>query len=218
MFDSKNLHHAYFIEGDSASALVALDTFLESDLAIVRQGHPDVHFAEYDSLGIDESRELQSMQSMRPLLGDRKIFIIITPAITSEAQNSLLKVFEEPTQGTHFFIISSSRRILLPTLRSRMVIVEHRSPSVSDAAVDVQTFAKRFIKMSPKDRLTSVADMVEAKDRVKAEAFLIALIAELHSDMKKNGKALKEIISLTSYMKDRASSLKLILERVALML
>ncbi len=227
MFDPKNLHHAYFIEGEKTASLAALEAFLKDELNIVRQGHPDVHFAEYDSLGIDESRDLQSSQSMKPLLGDRKIFIIITGAITSEAQNSLLKVFEEPTPGTHFFIISSSHRILLPTLRSRMVIVTHRADnkaaaSVSDSAVALATSVRRFIKMSPKDRLAFVAPMIEEKDKAAVENFLSALVGELHGESLQKStpakaKNIKEILSLANYLKDRASSLKLILERISLL-
>ena len=61
----------------------------------------------------------------------KKIFIIETGFFTREAQNSLLKVFEEePTEGTHFFVFTPSAETLLPTLRSRMVIL-HQKRKVS---------------------------------------------------------------------------------------
>ncbi|HVT74984.1 MAG TPA: hypothetical protein VHD69_01015 [Candidatus Paceibacterota bacterium] len=211
MFDVDTLHHAYFIEGDRAAALAELEAFLDKAFGIVRQGHPDVHYAEYDSLGIDESRALQDMQALRPIRGDRKIFILVASAITSEAQNSLLKVFEEPTPGTHFFVISLSARILLPTLRSRMVVVVHETAKKNDARRD----AKNFIPMSPKSRLAFVAPLIEEKDKARAEEFLHAVIAELHRE--KMMAPIKELLALVSYLKDRSSSLKLILERAALL-
>ncbi|HVU06876.1 MAG TPA: hypothetical protein VHE10_03780 [Candidatus Paceibacterota bacterium] len=211
MFSRDSLHHAYFIEGDKAPALAAVEAFLSDGLGIVRQGHPDVHYAEYESLGIGESRALREMQAMKPVRGDRKIFILVADSMTNEAQNSLLKVFEEPTPGTHFFVISSSARILLPTLRSRMIVVVHESAKKSDARRD----AKNFIPMSPKSRLAFVAPLIEEKDRAKAEEFLHAVIAELHRE--KNMAPMKELLSLVSYLKDRSSSLKLILERAALL-
>ncbi|MDP1625122.1 MAG: hypothetical protein Q8L64_05110 [bacterium] len=221
MFDPKALHHAYFIEGEREAVLASLDAFLSEGLGIVRAGHPDVHYAIYESFGIDEGRALQDMQSMRPVMGDRKVFIVSTGAITNEAQNSLLKVFEEPTTGTHFFVIAPTRRILLPTLRSRMVIIAHESAGLTgDAALSID--AKAFVKMSPKDRLAAVAGIIEEKDKAKAEGFLASLITELRGDsLEKAGPvrahAVKEIVGLSAYLKDRAPSVKLVLERAALL-
>jgi hypothetical protein len=224
MFDKSSLHHAYFIEGERAHVLADLEAFLTEAFTIVRQGHPDVHYAEYESFGIDDGRGLQEMQSVRPIAGDRKIFIIAVDAMTSEAQNSLLKVFEEPTPGTHFFIISSSRRILLPTLRSRVIIVAHASSRESSSGTgNAAADAKTFIGMSPKDRLAYVAGMIEEKDKALAEGFLLSLVGELRESGLESVtsparlKAIKEILSLIPYLKDRAPSVKLILERVALL-
>jgi DNA polymerase III delta prime subunit len=197
MFLKDSLHHAYFIEGEREAVLAKLESFLDKAFKIVRQGHPDVHYAEHESFGIDEGRELQSMQSMKPVAGDKKIFIIVLRSITSEAQNSLLKVFEEPTPGTHFFIISSSQSILLPTLRSRVVVVSHTSARNQNFESEMA----EFIKMPLKERLAYVAEMIEEKDKSKAEVFLNALVAELHKkNLKGNEKAIKEIISLSKYI------------------
>lgn len=200
--------------------LADIESFLSESFGIVRQGHPDVHYAEHQSFGIDEGRSLQEMQSLRPVVGDKKIFIIVLDAITSEAQNSLLKVFEEPTPGAHFFVISSSSRILLPTLRSRMVVVVH--PSAADRTESTSADATKFIQSSHKERLEYVAGLIEEKDKARAEDFLQALIgalagAGLSKATPKRAAEIKEILTLATYLKDRAPSLKLILERVALL-
>jgi hypothetical protein len=212
MFPKENLHHAYFIEGEREAVIAEVESYLQSALGIVRQGHPDVHFAIHDAFGIDESRALSDTQSMRPVMGDKKIFILAIGSITSEAQNSLLKVFEEPTPGTHFFVVASSARVLLPTLRSRMVVLSHASARGKEAA---GSGAREFMKLPVKDRLAYVQPMIEEKDKAQAEEFLAALVTELH----KAGKvrAVKELLPLLGYIKDRAPSLKLILERVALL-
>lgn len=216
MFSKDSLHHAYFIEGEKTAVLATVEAFLQDAFDLKRGGHPDVHFSEYESMGIDESRALQAMQSMRPLLGDRKIFIITVQSITNEAQNSLLKVFEEPTSGTHFFVISPSQRILLPTLRSRMVVLTHSSTD-GNAGVG----AGEFMKLSYKDRFAFVAPLIEEKDRFKAENLLQGIVSVIDEDKesldKSKGEILKELLILIRYVKDRSSSLKLILERVTLM-
>lgn len=216
MFDKDSLHHAYFIEGDKAVIIADLESFLKKAFGILRQANPDVHYSEHESFGIDEARELQSAQSMMPVLGNKKIFIIATDAITSEAQNALLKVFEEPTAGTHFFIISSNRRMLLPTLASRLHILSHQSAKPSS----VEGGAEKFISLSPKDRLAFVAGMIEEKDKQAAEGFLLDLVSFLEKDLKgkpKHARTIKELLSLAKYAKDRSPSLKLILERAALL-
>lgn len=216
MFDKDSLHHAYFIEGDRAAVLADIDAFLEGSLAIARAGHPDVHYSEYESFGIDEGRALQSMQSFRPVMGDKKVFIVAADAITSEAQNALLKVFEEPTPGTHFFIIASTKRVLLPTLASRVFLVTHPSSREVSQAEE----AKAFMAASPKERLSLVGGLIEEKDKAQAEAFLLALISEAARNIQHRpgrAKAVKEMIELAGYLKDRAPSLKLILERTALL-
>ena len=70
---------------------------------------------------------MKDRQQKKSLDGGKKIFVISTNSITREAQNSLLKIFEEPTEGTHFFLILSSSRILIPTLKSRLHVI----PSIS---------------------------------------------------------------------------------------
>ncbi|MEK7163142.1 MAG: hypothetical protein AAB775_00300 [Patescibacteria group bacterium] len=215
MFSSDFLHHAYFIEGDRRAVLADIEKFLYESFKIIRRGHPDVHYSEHESFGIDESRRLRGMQSMKPVLGGKKIFIIAFDGLTDEAQNSLLKIFEEPTPETHFFVISSSARMLLPTLRSRVVVIFHSSAkNISPGDNE----AERFVAMSPRDRLVFVASMAEKKDRTAAEMFLKALIAELHEKkLETRAKSIREIVSLAKYVKDRSPSLKLILERVALL-
>lgn len=217
MFDKDSLHHAYFIEGERDAVVSEVEAFLRDSLGIVRQGNPDFHFAEHESFGIDESRALQGMQALRPVAGDKKIFVLAVDAVTSEAQNSLLKVFEEPTPGTHFFVIASTRRILLPTLQSRMRLIVHSSSREASYA----EAARAFIRMAPKERLAKAGEMVEEKDKAKAEAFLLALVAELEKDLGKKpetARTIKELLSSARYLKDRAPSLKLILERAALLM
>lgn len=215
MFSKESLHHAYFIEGDRRAALADIEKFLYESFKIIRQGHPDIHYSEHESFGIDESRRLRDMQSMKPVLGGKKIFIIALSGITNEAQNSLLKIFEEPTPETHFFVISSSARMLLPTLRSRVVVISH--PSAKNISLG-DNEAERFVAMSPRDRLTFVADMAEEKNKTAVEMFLKALIAELYEKkLKTRAKSIKETVSLAEYVKDRSPSLKLILERVAML-
>lgn len=53
-----------------------------------------------------------------------KYLILGSKSFTNEAQNSLLKLFEEPPRNIEFIIISPTKSNLLPTVRSRLPVVK----------------------------------------------------------------------------------------------
>ena len=121
--NKENLHHAYLLEGEGSVIVPELLKFMEKELKLVIRGNPDIWLGKFQTMSIDDARMIKETQSTKPISGDRRIFIIELNAVTHEAQNALLKVFEEPAQGTHFFIISPSSDIFLPTLRSLLLSV-----------------------------------------------------------------------------------------------
>ena len=53
---------------------------------------------------------------------DEKILVINANSFRIEAQNALLKIIEEPPRNIKFIIVTQSKNLLLPTIRSRMLI------------------------------------------------------------------------------------------------
>lgn len=53
---------------------------------------------------------------------EEKNIVIIAKKIQNEAQNSLLKILEEPPKNIIFTIIVPRKNVLLPTIRSRLMI------------------------------------------------------------------------------------------------
>jgi len=53
-----------------------------------------------------------------------KYIVLAGNSFTTEAQNSLLKVLEEPPRNIEFIIISPTKSNLLPTIRSRLPVVK----------------------------------------------------------------------------------------------
>ncbi|WP_149706809.1 DNA polymerase III subunit delta' [Campylobacter concisus] len=53
---------------------------------------------------------------------DEKILVIHANSFRTEAQNALLKIIEEPPRNIKFIIVTQSKNLLLPTIRSRMLI------------------------------------------------------------------------------------------------
>lgn len=52
-----------------------------------------------------------------------KTIVIIAKIFNTEAQNALLKIIEEPPNGVEFVILTTNKNALLPTIRSRMQII-----------------------------------------------------------------------------------------------
>ncbi len=98
--------------------------------------HPDLHIysTEGASFKVDLVREIKRAVTLSPNEGERAVYILEgAQAMTIAAQNALLKVFEEPPEGTTFLLVTEKKESLLPTVRSRGRIV--RLSTASDATV-----------------------------------------------------------------------------------
>lgn len=86
---------------------------------------------------IDEARAVEKESYIAE--NNEKIIIIMANAFRGEAQNFLLKLFEEPPKNVKFLIVCPSKNLLLPTVRSRFIIEnatqkKQRSPLNLDLA------------------------------------------------------------------------------------
>lgn len=218
-------HHAYLIEGDRTKVLLELFEFFEAELSVTVKGNPDILHLTFDSFGIDEGRRVKEYQTSKSIIGKRRFFVIDTTSFTGEAQNSLLKVFEDPTPDTHFFIVVPSADVVLPTLRSRFLLIEHPTKNKITTRERIGAIsAEHFIAESKAGRLKMLQGIIEEKDKGAAIELLNELEKLLHiklvSQGEKGGVAttLTEIATLRQYLHDRSSSTKLIVEHLALVI
>jgi len=97
--------------------------------------HPDIRWIEpeerkdrpgerKDSIGIEQIRDVRTEAGYGVYEGAYKVFLI-RPAenLTEEAQNSLLKILEEPPPKVVFVLIAESAQSLRPTIVSRCQLV-----------------------------------------------------------------------------------------------
>ena len=202
-------HHAYAFEGDKAGIVSDLIKYLKKDFNFEVKNNPDFYYQEFETFSIDDARELQDRHGRRAING-KKVFIITTRFITTEAQNALLKIFEEPSQGTQFFLIMPNTQVLLPTLLSRIILVKGDS-GVSE---EIEALVKKFISATLAERINLVKPIVEEKDKGKAIDFVSALEKVLAPS--RDVGALTEVLLVKKFLHDRAPSLKLLLEHLCL--
>jgi hypothetical protein len=93
------------------------------------------------SIGIEAVRDLQQFLKLKLPTNAAWRLIAIPDAqgLTTEAQNALLKLLEEPPERTIFILASSSEQALLPTIRSRVQQLTVHIPAQADVVQYFQT-------------------------------------------------------------------------------
>lgn len=88
--------------------------------------HPDVkYFPRKSQLLVEDSNYIVDESFVKPIFADNKIFIIDDfDKSTTEAQNKLLKVLEEPNSNMYYLLSTSNIENVLPTIKSRCFKVE----------------------------------------------------------------------------------------------
>jgi len=91
------------------------------------KNHPDYYIINEagESIKIDTIREITEKAFEKPILSDKKVYIINDfEKMTKEAQNCLLKTLEEPPEFVVIVIISSNENIILNTIKSRCMTIK----------------------------------------------------------------------------------------------
>lgn len=228
--DKNNLHHAYLIEGAREEIIPEIIKFLEG-LGVSTIGNSDFIHINLDSFKIEDARNLKSYGMQKGFSSGKKIFIVSANNFLLEAQNSLLKMFEEPIENTHFFLIVPDINALLKTLVSRFYLIK------SETKINGETQeAEEFIVMPLRNRIDFIKELLaepesENEDgeeiavldstRSKALKFLNTLESVLHSNLKKNSSNVTifdHLFKVREYLRMPGSSAKSLMESVALII
>jgi DNA polymerase-3 subunit delta' len=118
------------LESRCAEAVEARETLRETDKKETRifvQTHPDVLVIPPDPpqrmIKVDQVRRVIETIYFRPGEAKERIYIFTGSAFMKEAANSLLKVLEEPPEFATIFLLAGNPGELLPTIRSRSMII-----------------------------------------------------------------------------------------------
>jgi len=203
-------HHAHLIIGNPNRNLEDLRVIIRKKVSAGDLDSSDVWSWKFEAIGIDDARELKEVQNTRPI-GSGRIVVISLVSIQNEAQNSLLKLFEDPSSDTKFFLCAKSTDIFLPTLLSRFYIFYSKNKyEVGDADV-----VKEFLSSTVTRRMVLLEPIIKEKDKAGAESFLDSLEYALYENGIKGGSELsvfEDIFSARRFLHTRSPSVKMILE------
>ena len=169
-----------------------------------------------DQLSVEAARALRTKAERRPLESDKRRFVISCTTFTREAQNALLKLFEDPPETAAFYIIAPRISALLPTLRSRLdtiLVPGNEADVVSEPTV-------AFLSASYGERLQQVATLQKAKDTQAIRSLITGIeraLAQRITDKVTNAEnGLADMVLVATYADVKGGSPKMLLEHLAL--
>jgi len=130
-------HHALVIESGEEEGIETALAWTKRELGMEALGNPDITILRYGLFAVEDARKVADLSASAPFSGDYKVIIISAGRAYHEAQNALLKIFEEPPRGVYIFLVLPSLGGLLPTLRSRVQVLKYQIPGTKS-----QTSAK----------------------------------------------------------------------------
>ena len=119
--------------------------------------NPDFLCIEPDgnSIKIDQIRNLQEEIQEKPIISNKKVYIIDdADLMTKEAQNCLLKTLEEPPKFAVIILIGSNENAFLPTIKSRCMILHFNRLSDSEIKSYLQ---KQYNELSVTQSMLDIA-------------------------------------------------------------
>src|SRR6202521_3512746 len=144
------------LEARFAEAVEAREGLRETDKKETRlfvQTHPDVLVIPPDPpqmmIKVDQVRRVIETIYYRPGEAKERVYIFTDSAFMKEAANSLLKVLEEPPEFATIFLLTENSGELLPTIRSRSMIVTLNALPAEEVE---QYLAKNRPDWNPKQR------------------------------------------------------------------
>src|SRR5579864_4150030 len=124
------IEQACELDARFAEAVEARENLRETDKKETRifvQTHPDVLVIPPDPpqmmIKVDQVRRVIETIYYRPGEGRERVYIFTDSAFMKEAANSLLKVLEEPPEFATIFLLTENAGELLPTIRSRSMVL-----------------------------------------------------------------------------------------------
>lgn len=177
---------------------------------IARGVHPDVLIIEPNDKGnikIDFVREAIQRAGYKPFEGRRRVTIIESAdGLEPAAQNSLLKMLEEPPASSVFILVTSLPDTLLPTVRSRCPLLRFRALSTDDVVGVLQARglderqARRAALLADGSigAALAVADTDDDDQDVRDVAVRVLVQAAASDDGRRRLESAKELVAKTS--------------------
>lgn len=177
---------------------------------------------EEKAVGIGVIREFQKKIFLKPMGSENKAVILnASDGITIEAQNSLLKILEEPPNNTYIFILSKNKDGILPTILSRAKTIELKKSKVitNEEISESKELLDSVLSMAISKKLKLAQNLSKDKKNSLAELekFITAGRERLYENPnKKNSQVVRTLVKTHTVIKSTNTNLRLTLENLFL--
>lgn len=159
----------------------------------------DINIFEFEkAVGIDDIRSIQQKIFLKPIRSLEKSALLMAGlGLTIEAQNSMLKLLEEPPNNTIIILVVCDKESILPTIISRCVVIELES----ELKVHKNISQYLNILISPNGvggRLKLAQDL--SKDKKESLNFLENAILEVREKLIKKVSSDKDHHSISQFL------------------
>lgn len=199
-FAESRLPHAMILEGPAGSGKAELARWIAKAAVCTGEGerpcgrcsgcvkaaagaHPDITIAgggtAARSFHVDAVRQIRSDAYIKPNEAPLRVFLLEgAEAMSEQAQNALLKVFEEPPERVMFILTVTSAAKLLPTVRSRaQLFALEGEEQPSDADLALTAAISQAIPASGEAMLLELtAPLIKDKERFRRVLQQLALL------------------------------------------
>ena len=218
-------HHAFVIEAGAGEGIEVAQAWAKRELGMGFKNNPDVVVLRYGLLSVEDARSIYDSAIQAPFRGDYKAIVIAASRVYHEAQNALLKLFEEPPPGTYLFLVLPTLGSLLPTLRSRVQVL-----NAHVGFTKPHILAEEFMKASKEKRSAIIKKLTSGRDEEERREYHEEAIAILNGieaivyatreglTFTKHAALLFDIATLRGHLYDRSAPVKMILEHLSLVL
>jgi hypothetical protein len=175
------------------------------------ENNPDIIIIEQgakESIGIQEVKDLRTWAYIRPFNHSAKLILIRqADLLTIEAQNSILKITEEPPVFTFIYLFVENTQNLLPTIISRSEVISHK-----DNKAQTTSEVSNFLKLTLPERFKYIDNL--HKEKAKK---LILFLDQFLIYFRGNKDLLPQILELRKALTNNVNK-KLILDNLVLAL
>ena len=223
--EKKEPHTFLFISGDSFLSYKVMEIFAQALLChdlcdeclnckkLLSSNHPDVmYFPTKNQLLVEDSNKISIESFVKPIYADKKIFILKDfDKSTEEAQNKLLKIFEEPNENVYYFLSTTNIEKVLPTIRSRCFKIQLEN--LSKEQIEGQIIAncdKPLVLELGKNNLGKTLEVSRQKDLSE----IVALAKSIFGEMRNS----KQVVSYAGKVLAKKEQFALLIEIMTIIL
>jgi len=163
IISKKNRPHTYLFTGPAGcgkttAALICANKYIENSQII------EINSA--NNRGIDTARDIIETIRGRPLAGDSWVYIIDeVHKTTTEYQNAVLKILENPPEYVYFFLCTTNPEKLIKALKSRCTIIQFNIIKKEKLYRLVRKISRREDKEIEKEVLEEITYQCEGSAR-----------------------------------------------------